>query len=138
MVFNPKINCLCVDNGVGKTNLLDAIFYLSTTKSYFSLADTYSFTYNFDFCAINGTYANNEFTDVISIGIKRGVDKCVKKNGKQYTKISEHIGQFPIVMVSPADTNLINETGDERRKFINLIIYQIDKEYLVKIQKYNH
>lgn len=137
--FNSKINCLCGDNGVGKTNLLDAIFYLSTTKSYFSSSDSYTYNYESDSVAINGIYIfPDKFTDNISVGLKRGVEKIVKKNGKQYSRISEHIGQYPIVMVSPFDTNLINESGDERRKFINLILSQIDRDYLVKIQKYNH
>ena len=139
LIFHEKINCLCGDNGEGKTNLLDALFYLSTTKSYFASTDAYSFMYNTDNFALNGTYAlPDNSLDIISIGAKKGGEKIVKKNSKQYSRLSEHIGVYPIVMVSPSDTNLINESGEERRKFLNLILSQTDREYLIKIQKYNH
>ena len=136
--FSRKINCISGNNGEGKTNLLDAIYYLSMTKSFFSSTDAYTFTFGQDTMALNGTYVLDDNTeDNISIGAKREGDKTVKKNSKTYKKISEHIGLYPIVMVSPADTYLINGSGEERRKFITLILSQIDKEYLRRLQSYN-
>ena len=136
--FSRKINCISGNNGEGKTNLLDAIYYLSMTKSFFSSTDAYTFTFGKDSTAVNGTYVLDDNTeDSISIGIRREGEKVVRKNSKNYKKISEHIGLYPIVMVSPADTSLINGSGEERRKFLTLILSQIDKEYLRRMQSYN-
>lgn len=136
--FSRKINCISGNNGEGKTNLLDAIYYLSMTKSFFSSTDAYTFKFGEDAAAVNGSYVNDDCTeDSISIGIKREGEKVVKKNAKVYKRIAEHIGQFPIVMVSPADTVLVNGSGEERRKFLTLILSQIDKEYLKRMQSYN-
>lgn len=136
--FSRKINCISGNNGEGKTNLLDAIYYLSMTKSFFSSTDTYTFTFGEEDAALNGSYVLDDNTeDVISIGIKREGEKTVKKNSKVYKRISEHIGRYPIVMVSPADTVLVNGSGEERRKFLTLILSQIDKEYLKMMQQYN-
>lgn len=136
--FSRKINCISGNNGEGKTNLLDAIHYLSMTKSFFSSTDAYTFTFGEDAAALNGTYVLDDNTeDSISIGIRREGEKIVKKNAKVYKRISEHIGQYPIVMVSPADTVLVNGSGEERRKFLTLILSQIDKEYLKRMQSYN-
>ena len=138
MEFSRKINCISGNNGEGKTNLLDAIYYLSMTKSYFNTSDSFTFTFGEQFTAIKGTYVKPDTTeDKISIGIKNGGEKVVKKNDKAYQRISEHIGAIPIVMVSPADTSLINGSGEERRKFINSILSQVDKEYLRKVMRYN-
>ena len=136
--FSRKINCISGNNGEGKTNLLDAIYYLSMTKSFFSSTDAYTFKFGEDATAVNGSYVNDDNTeDSISIGVKREGEKVVKKNAKVYKRIAEHIGQFPIVMVSPADTVLVNGSGEERRKFLTLILSQIDKEYLKRMQSYN-
>lgn len=136
--FSRKINCISGNNGEGKTNLLDAIYYLSMTKSFFSSTDAYTFAFGEDNAALNGTYVLDDNTeDVISVGMKRNGEKIVKKNAKVYKRISEHIGRYPIVMVSPADTVLVNGSGEERRKFLTLILSQIDKEYLKRMQQYN-
>ena len=136
--FSRKVNCISGNNGEGKTNLLDAIYYLSMTKSFFSSTDTYTFTFGQDAAALNGAYLLDDNTeDVISVGMKRDGEKIVKKNSKVYKRISEHIGRYPIVMVSPADTVLVNGSGEERRKFLTLILSQIDKEYLKMMQQYN-
>ena len=136
--FSRKVNCISGNNGEGKTNLLDAIYYLSMTKSFFSSTDAYTFTFGEDSAALNGAYLLDDNTeDVISVGIKREGEKIVKKNSKVYKRISEHIGRYPIVMVSPADTVLVNGSGEERRKFLTLILSQIDKEYLKMMQQYN-
>ena len=136
--FSKKINCISGNNGEGKTNLLDAIYYLSMTKSYFNSSDTYTFTFGEEVTAINGFYVKDDATeDKINIGIKEGGEKSIKKNDKAYKRISEHIGTIPVVMVSPADTSLINSSGEERRKFMNSILSQVDKEYLRSIMRYN-
>lgn len=136
--FSRKINCISGNNGEGKTNLLDAIYYLSMTKSYFNSSDSYTFTFGQDSTALNGIYVREDDTeDKISIAIRNGGDKTVKKNDKAYSRISAHIGTIPIVMVSPADTSLINGSGEERRKFINSILSQVDKEYLRRVMRYN-
>ena len=136
--FSRKVNCISGNNGEGKTNLLDAIYYLSMTKSFFSSTDAYTFTFGQDAAALNGAYLLDDCTeDVISVGMKKDGEKVVKKNSKVYKRISEHIGRYPIVMVSPADTVLVNGSGEERRKFLTLILSQIDKEYLKMMQQYN-
>lgn len=136
--FSRKINCISGNNGEGKTNLLDAIYYLSMTKSFFSSTDAYTFKFGENAAALNGTYVLDDNTeDVISLGVKKDGEKIVKKNSKVYKRISEHIGRYPIVMVSPADTVLVNGSGEERRKFLTLILSQIDKEYLKMMQQYN-
>lgn len=138
LCFSKKINCISGNNGEGKTNLLDAIYYLSMTKSYFNSSDTYTFTFGEEVTAINGFYVKDDATeDKINIGIREGGEKSIKKNDKAYRRISEHIGTIPVVMVSPADTSLINSGGEERRKFMNSILSQVDKEYLRSIMRYN-
>lgn len=136
--FSSKINCISGNNGEGKTNLLDAIYYLSMTKSYFNSSDSYTFTFGENITALNGSYVRSDRTeDKISLSIRSGGEKSVRKNDKSYSRISEHIGTIPIVMVSPADTYLINGSGEERRKFVNSILSQVDKEYLRRIMRYN-
>ena len=136
--FSSKINCISGNNGEGKTNLLDAIYYLSMTKSYFNASDSYTFTFGQSVAALNGCYVREDHTeDRISVAMRAGGEKSVKKNDKSYSRISEHIGYLPIVMVSPSDTSLINGSGEERRKFINSILSQVDKEYLRRVMRYN-
>ncbi len=137
--FSSKLNCITGMNGSGKTNLLDAIYYLSMTKSYFSNTDIHTIAYDRDICRFSGEYArdDNSFEN-ISISMEREGLKHIKRNSKSYSRISEHIGLIPIVMVSPYDACLINESSEERRRFINSILSQLDKEYLRKVQTYNH
>ncbi|MCF0177514.1 MAG: DNA replication and repair protein RecF, partial [Bacteroidales bacterium] len=136
--FSPKINCICGSNGEGKTNLLDAIHYLSLTKSYFATGDSYTYRYGSSETAISGHYITDEgLSERIAIYMKRGGEKQVRRGKKNYTKFSEHIGLIPIVMVSPYDTSLINDSGEERRRFLNTILSQIDREYMHNLQCYN-
>ena len=138
ITFSPKINSITGNNGEGKTNLLDAIYYLSMCKSYFNSSDLYTCRWGSGEFALNGTYVHEDCTeDMVSVSLKTGESKYVKRNGKLYRRISDHIGVIPIVMVSPADTQLINGAGEERRKFSNAILSQTDKEYLLRIQRYN-
>ncbi|MFA6334667.1 MAG: DNA replication/repair protein RecF [Bacteroidales bacterium] len=136
--FSPKINCITGINGSGKTNLLDAVYYLSMTKSFFSGMDQYTIKYDCDMTALHAEYLREDGTEeTISLSLDQNGEKHIKRNSKSYTRLSDHIGLIPIVMVSPADTSLINESGEERRKFLNAILSQLDREYLRRLQNYN-
>ncbi|MBK7214733.1 MAG: DNA replication and repair protein RecF [Bacteroidales bacterium] len=136
--FSEKINCFVGNNGVGKTNLLDAIYYLSFTKSYFNTIDTQNVRHGEEFFAIHGTYhRNGGLPEQVSCIQKSGSKKQFKLNTKEYERMSDHIGLFPCVMVSPYDRDLINEGSDIRRKFIDSVISQFDKTYLDILIRYN-
>lgn len=136
--FSPKLNCITGINGSGKSNLLDSIYYLSMSKSYFSNLDQYTISYGENLTAIHGDYSKEDGTEEkISLSLTSEGDKIIKRNGKNYHRLSDHIGLIPIVMVSPYDTCLINESGEERRRFLNAILSQTDREYLRRMQNYN-
>jgi len=136
--FSEKINCFVGNNGEGKTNLLDAIYYLSYTKSYFGNVDSQNIRHGEDFFAVHGTFARNGNTpDVVSCIQKSGQKKQFRLNKKEYDRLSDHIGLFPCVMISPYDRDLINEGSDIRRKFIDMVISQFDKPYLADLIRYN-
>ncbi len=139
--FSPKLNCISGNNGEGKTNLLDAVYYLCMTKSYFHFPDRFSILHGATMAGLCGTYRMDDGTlDRISVAIYgKNVqeNKIVKKNDKIYKRLSEHIGAFPIVMVSPADGALINLGGEERRRFVNQLLSQTDREYMRMLQNHN-
>lgn len=135
--FSEKINCLVGNNGVGKTNVLDAIYYLSVTKSYFNPVDTQNIRHETDFFLVEGDFSKGEQSDKISIALKRGTKKLVRRNGKEYERIADHIGHLPLVMISPSDRDLILEGSEVRRKFIDSVISQSDKIYLDDLLVYN-
>ncbi|GGK49419.1 MULTISPECIES: DNA replication/repair protein RecF [Flavobacteriaceae] len=135
--FENKINCFVGNNGVGKTNLLDAIYYLSFAKSYFNPVAIQNIKHNQEFFMIQGEYLLDEKIDTVVCSLKRGNKKVLKRNGKVYEKFSDHIGHLPLVIISPADRDLIIEGSDIRRKFIDNVISQSDKDYLQIILKYN-
>ena len=136
--FSPNVNCISGDNGEGKTNLLDAVWTLSMTKGAFSSSDRFNYRYGCDGFALSGDYLMENGT-VSRFAIKSTAgEKKIKRDDKQYDKISDHIGILPIVMVSPADTSLVSESGEERRRFVNSVLSQMDKSYLSDIQHYNH
>ncbi|KAB1067692.1 DNA replication and repair protein RecF [Tamlana haliotis] len=136
-VFNDKINCIVGNNGIGKTNILDAIYHLSFGKSYFNPIASQNIKHDEAFFVINGDYEKEEKTEKIVISLKRGQKKVIKRNGKIYDKFSEHIGFLPLVIISPADRDLIIEGSDTRRKFIDSVISQSDKNYLNQLISYN-
>lgn len=136
-VFNEKINCFVGNNGVGKTNVLDAIYHLSFGKSYFNPVATQNIKHNEDFFVVEGVYDKSERTEKIIVSLKRGQKKVIKRNGKAYEKLSEHIGLLPLVIISPADRDLIIEGSDTRRKFIDGVISQSDTSYLKDLLAYN-
>lgn len=136
--FSPNINCVSGNNGEGKTNLMDAIWYLSMTKSAFSTSDRYSFRHGSDMFALSGTYSMNGGPDErFSVQCDSKGEKKVRRGDKVYQKVSSHIGVLPIVMVSPSDVSLVSESGDERRRFVNAVLSQMDAEYLNAMQQYN-
>lgn len=135
--FCPKINCFVGDNGVGKTNMLDAIYFLSMCKSGLLVPDSQCVKHEEPFFVLDGLYQHNDAEDKIYCGFKQGSGKIIKKNGKEYDKIADHIGVYPLVQISPADNNLVQESGEERRRFMNMVLSQVDRSYLVALQKYN-
>lgn len=136
--FSNKINCFIGNNGAGKTNILDAIYYLSFCKSYFNSIDSQNILHETPFFAIHGNYhKNNNGGDTISCIQKRSYKKQFKLNDKEYDRLSDHIGLYPLVMISPYDRDLINEGSDVRRKFIDSVISQFDKLYLDDLINYN-
>jgi len=136
--FSDKINCFVGNNGVGKTNLLDAIHYLSFCKSYFNIIDTQNIRHDEDFFMIQGVFVKNpESPDSLICTQKRNQRKVVKLNKKEYERLSDHIGLFPLVMISPHDSNIIYEGSEERRRFIDSFISQFDRVYLDTLINYN-
>ena len=135
--FNDKINCIVGNNGIGKTNVLDAIYHLSFGKSYFNPVATQNIKHDADFFVVNGDYLKHNQPEKIIISLKRGQKKIIKRNGKEYEKFSEHIRFLPLVIISPADRDLIIEGSDTRRKFIDSVISQSNKAYLTDLINYN-
>ena len=136
-VFDTKINCFVGANGVGKTNVLDAIYHLSFGKSYFNPVATQNIKHDEDFFVIDGLFEKNNRDEKIIVSLKKGQKKIIKRNGKIYEKFSDHIGFLPLVIISPADRDLIIEGSDTRRKFIDTVISQSDKTYLNHLINYN-
>ncbi|MDC8003478.1 DNA replication and repair protein RecF [Aureisphaera galaxeae] len=128
--FDSRINCFVGLNGVGKTNVLDAIYHLSYGKSYFNPITTQNIKHGEEFFVIEGQYEKQERPEKIVVSAKRGQKKIIKRNGKAYEKFSEHIGFLPLVIISPSDRDLIVEGSDTRRKFMDGVISQGDSEYL--------
>lgn len=136
--FSGKINCFIGNNGAGKTNILDAIYYLSFCKSYFNSIDTQNINHAHDFFAIHGTYdKNGNSADQVSCVMKRNQKKQFLLNDKEYDRLSDHIGLYPLVMISPYDRDLINEGSDTRRRYIDSVISQFNKIYLDDLINYN-
>jgi DNA replication and repair protein RecF len=135
--FNLPVVCFVGNNGAGKTNILDAIHYLSFSKSYFNSIDSQNINDSQNFFVIQGIMDDNEAQSELYCGVKRGDKKRFKFNKKDYERLSDHVGKFPSVMISPYDRDLIGEGSEVRRKFIDSIISQLDKEYLQTLISYN-
>ncbi len=134
--LSHNINCFVGNNGSGKTNLLDAIHYLSFTKSYFNNQDNLNIKHQQPFLSIEGYFNKNGKQEVVHCGIKRGTKKVIKYNKKSYVRLADHIGLFPLVMISPTDTNLILEGSEARRKYLDAVISQFDRAYLEQLIHY--
>ena len=134
--LDPKINCFVGNNGVGKTNILDAIYHLSMGKSYFNIKNDQIINKGKNYMLVDGVFELNGKKESIVCSLKLGEKKVLKRNAKPYKKFSNHIGLIPVVLISPYDNDLINEGSSERRKFIDSIISQNDKEYLTNLIAY--
>ncbi len=136
--FSEKVNCFVGLNGAGKTNILDSIYYLSFCKSFFGATDKQNIRHEQDFFAIHGVYSHDEKDDeLVSCVQKHDQKKSFRFNKKEYDRLCDHIGKFPLVMISPYDRDLINEGSDVRRKFIDGVISQFYPLYFNALLKYN-
>ena len=135
--LSTGINCFVGQNGAGKTNLLDVIYYMSFCKSFFSTPDSQNIRHDEPFFVIQGTYDRNGLDEQIYCGVKRGQKKQFKRNKKDYQRLADHIGLIPLVIVAPFDELLIAEGGEERRRYADSVISQCDKSYLDTLLRYN-
>ena len=157
--FSERVNCIVGENGTGKTNLLDAIYFLALTKSSISNQDALSINHEAEYMMVEGEFtappapAGGAFASdfstskaptsgaggavLITISLQRGQKKAVLRDKKAYERISEHIGRFPVVMLSPNDTDIIRDGSEERRKFFDGVMAQLDAEYLENLLQYN-
>ena len=134
--FSPEINCFVGNNGAGKTNILDALHYLSVGKSFLGNQDVQNILNSNDFFNLESEIEGEEKNDIIRILLPKEGKKTIKKNDKAYDRIADHIGFLPCVMISPYDANLISDGGESRRKFLDAMISQTDSEYLFHLIQY--
>ncbi len=134
--FDAHVNCFVGRNGVGKTNVLDAIYHLAYGKSYFNPMSVQNVRHGTEFFVIDGEFEKDERNEQIVCSLKKGQKKILKRNGKEYDKLSDHIGFIPLVIISPSDRDLITEGSETRRKFIDQVISQLDSNYLRGIIQY--
>lgn len=138
LVFSPKINCFIGQNGMGKTNLLDAVYYLSFCKSASNPIDSQVIRHDQEYFVIQGFYEMEDGTmEEVYCGMKRRHKKQFKRNKKEYTRLADHIGFVPLIQISPADSDLISGGSEERRRFMDVVISQYDKSYLDALMRYN-
>ncbi|MCJ8211382.1 DNA replication/repair protein RecF [Mucilaginibacter sp. RS28] len=135
--FSPGVNAFTGNNGAGKTNLLDAIHYLSLCKSYFNAIDSQQIKQGTDFFIVSGAFERNGQSDTVACSVKRNQKKQFKRNKKEYQRLADHIGLYPLVMISPYDVSIIIEGSEERRRFIDNVISQTDNRYLDELIAYN-
>ncbi len=136
--FSPKVNCFLGNNGMGKSNLLDAVYYLSFCKSFSGVQDSMLIKRDEEFLLVKGSYLRREVEEEVSIGFALGKRKSLKRKGKEYQRLSTHIGSFPLVMVAPQDIDLVRGSSDYRRRFMDMVISQSDARYLDALIRYNH
>ena len=136
-VFNKKIVCITGSNGVGKTNILDALYYLSFSKSFINAADNLNILNGEEFFTVRGVYEIDGMDENIVLSFHRQKGKTLKRNDKEYEKISDHIGLIPLVIISPQDIRLIFDGSSERRKFVDSAVAQNDSAFLAALQNYN-
>lgn len=136
--FSPKFNCFVGMNGVGKTNILDAIYYLSSCRSIFNLPDSHLITHDESFFVLDAEYATDGGEpEMLYCGLKKGTKKHFKRNGKEYKRLSQHIGHVPVVLVSPSDSVIIDGGSEERRRLLDVVISQYDNTYLDTLANYS-
>ena len=135
--FSPKVNCFLGNNGMGKSNLLDAVYYLSFCKSFTGMTDSMVMRRGEDFAILKGNYLRRGAEEELVLGMSRGKRKSLKRGGKEYDRLSSHIGAFPLVIAAPIDIDLIRGAGDERRRLMDMVISQSDPVYLDNLLRYN-
>lgn len=135
--FSPRVNCFLGNNGMGKSNLLDAIYYMSFCKSFSGATDSMLMRRGEDFAMIQATYTRRGVNEELHLGMAAGRRKTFKRSGKEYARLSAHIGVFPLVMVSPQDIDLIRGESEGRRRFMDMVISQSDARYLDSLIRYN-
>ncbi|MBP3213446.1 MAG: DNA replication/repair protein RecF [Bacteroidaceae bacterium] len=135
--FSPKVNCFVGQNGEGKTNVLDAIYFLSLTKSAINTIDSANVRHGEEMMMVQGIYDLNGIEEEISIGMKLHQKKHVKRNKKEYKRLAEHIGLLPLIIASPNDSTIISGGSDERRRLMDMVISQYDPEYMNALMTYN-
>jgi DNA replication and repair protein RecF len=135
--FSEGLNCFIGNNGAGKTNLMDAIYYLSFCKSFLNSVDAQNIRFDQDFFMVQGKYYRLESDEIVYCGLKKNQKKIFRRNQKEYKKLSEHIGLIPLIIVTPSDTNLISGASEERRRFVDSVISQYDAIYLENLIRYN-
>jgi DNA replication and repair protein RecF len=138
IVFSKELNCLLGVNGSGKTNLLDAVHYLCLTKSGFNSQDAQSISHEQEFFSLQGVFQKDNSTIEVGCVMEKGKKKQITQNGKAIDKMSDHIGLLPIVLISPDDNQIIREGSEERRRFFDNILSQLDSNYLQQLIKYQH
>lgn len=134
--FSPQINCFVGNNGVGKTNVLDALHYLSVGKSFLGNTDQNNIENGEDFFSIEGIISDGEKESIVKVQMPRDAKKIIKKNDKTYDRMADHIGFLPSVIISPYDSNLISDSGESRRRFLDAMISQTDSDYLFNLIQY--
>lgn len=137
LTFTPKINCFLGNNGMGKSNLLDAIHFLSFCRSFSGMTDSQLIRQGEDFAIAKASYVRRGTPEELTLGLARGKRKSLKRAGKEYTRLADHIGTFPLVMVAPRDVELIYGPGEERRRWADMVISQSDRRYLDALMRYN-
>ncbi len=136
--LSPTINCFVGDNGAGKTNVVDAVHFLSMCKSSLAMTDAQSIRHGEEFFVVEGSYLTDQSkSESVMCSVARKSGKVIKRNGKEYERIADHVGVVPVVIVSPADSVLISDAADERRRFLNAFISQFDRAYLNALMRYN-
>lgn len=134
--FSDKLNCIIGSNGMGKTNLLDSIYYLSFTRTNQYLPDNMVIQHGADMAVVSGLYNIKGTKEELFFGLQRGKNKTLKRNKKEYTKMSDHVGLFPLVMIAPSDIDLIKGGSPERRRFVDQILCQESRIYMTIAQQY--
>lgn len=136
--LSEGINCFVGSNGAGKTNILDAVYYLSMSKSALTMTDGQSILHGEEFFVVEGSYTTDEGRqELVNCSFSRRAGKVLKRNGKEYDRIADHVGNYPVVIVSPQDSELITDAAEERRRYLNAFLAQIDRKTLHSLMRYN-
>lgn len=135
--LGPEVNCFVGPNGVGKTNLLDAVHYLALAKSYFDPVDMHNILDGEEYFMVQGAVRTDQGDDNLLCTVRKGQRKVLSRNRKEYDRLTDHVGRYPVVMITPYDAQLVLEGSEVRRRFLDGLIAQFDKAYLEALVRYN-